>query len=1377
MSVALIVLLAGLLLALLLLVLVLRSARARARRDPAAARQGAAQAERGGAVVRLQAAVLTLFAGLVTRLPRLTERYDLPLLMLAGDGGSGKSAVLAHSGLAEADAAPDVAVRGQLQAWHFNQAVVLEVGGGYLGEEADTQDAAPAWHALGAQLQRYRPRRPLDGVVLCLPGDLLAGPGALGIGQLEQHAARMQRRLGELQALLGLRLPVYLLITKSDQLEGYASFAATLPPALRAAMLGWSNPNPTDAAFAPEWAGQAFDAIVASVARLQAELVAGNAPLADADAFFMLTSSIGKLRDGVGAYLVRLLCQNAQGEPVFFRGVYLCGAAGTGAPPAPVFLADLMKQKVVPESSLARPLRGQVFSRNSGVRRWRRATALLVLVWGAGLFRAYYELDQRSQDILTAVTAIDNFKAERDACHLLKVTLATGAQAECHLPLRWYNKTSQDLMATMGKGRSKLRAWALPFSWGINGADIDAQIDNSFRDGLENVVFQAIAKGLNQKAAGLAGLKLEEVTTNLAPDGRCAPPPSATEQYTAQTPPTGLAEFAALSTYVDDVEAFDKKVESFTLLQTPHQGDLDALGELGIYTGAFRPTHDGVVGKESYLSQALKGYDAGDKQLARRGDFQPGLRCGFQQRADVFYARLLEKNPVLTLSGDIDDNMHASDEARLINSKPLTADNFEHLKEELGDITTWLDASNNGWLHTSRADFGSAYVALKAQVAAVPMLGLQSEKYLDDKAASGLGKLEAALTETSNKRNGPPVLQRNADRSRLQLTPELAHLAALLAELRAQPFMAPAAQVRIAGVPPGQLALWNMDGLNQALLLRDQQHDYLARTVGSFPAHFQAEVQAYANAGLAQLLVADIDAAQGATASAQEAYVRLGQSEKLLSELLNVLTKLNRGEQRSQLAARLSQQAGDGLAWADAQFAAAGVYQPRDKNFGWWDGSRDPAAQGFAAGDPQALNDYLDQQHNAVAATVKLARPLLRLLNDSGGDATSAPAAHLASLMAEYDRYDAKQPGNRIAALDAYVRGELSEVDQHSCYDKPSAALTAHGNDFFTARERELAGRLAARCGEIGRSGGSSAYGALASLFSRTLAHKFPFAQPGGGGRGDADPADVSTFLQAYDQQGAAALRMLPRAPSAGPATGSATGASAAPAAASAAPQPSDSVAAARVRRFLDGAAGARKFLAPVLAGADGAAPAGYDVSVRFRVDSHGNADNFNQLAGEVDGNKIVAWTLQIGDRVLSWQNGSKNEVQTLPWKVGMPVLLTLRWSDNVATLPVDDGADPYRSVRGREVRYSYSEPWSLLRLLASRRQPDVATARYDTLQFDFPTAIPALPGAGPGPANTRAHVYMRLGLTAANQKDALIFPGFPFDAPGLDTPTLIARP
>lgn len=139
--------------------------------------------------------------------------YNAPLVLLAGEPGSGKSALLQH------DDARDGHPAGPLR-WHqLPQGWVLAADTAYLG--LDDQDGAEAWQALAEELQRRRPRRPLDGVLLTIAADSLVGPQAWPAAELERRAVLAQRRLGEMQSLFGLRLPVYLLITRADQLEGF----------------------------------------------------------------------------------------------------------------------------------------------------------------------------------------------------------------------------------------------------------------------------------------------------------------------------------------------------------------------------------------------------------------------------------------------------------------------------------------------------------------------------------------------------------------------------------------------------------------------------------------------------------------------------------------------------------------------------------------------------------------------------------------------------------------------------------------------------------------------------------------------------------------------------------------------------------------------------------------------------------------------------------------------------------------------------------------------------------------------------------------------------------------------------------------------------
>ena len=56
------------------------------------------------------------------------------------------------------------------------------------------------------------------------------------------HAASIRARLLELDAKLGMRLPVYVLVTKSDLLAGFTEFFADLGKEQRAQVWGFTLP-------------------------------------------------------------------------------------------------------------------------------------------------------------------------------------------------------------------------------------------------------------------------------------------------------------------------------------------------------------------------------------------------------------------------------------------------------------------------------------------------------------------------------------------------------------------------------------------------------------------------------------------------------------------------------------------------------------------------------------------------------------------------------------------------------------------------------------------------------------------------------------------------------------------------------------------------------------------------------------------------------------------------------------------------------------------------------------------------------------------------------------------------------------------------------
>ncbi|WP_455229698.1 type VI secretion system membrane subunit TssM [Geopseudomonas aromaticivorans] len=153
-------------------------------------------------------------------------RSELPWYLLLGPQGSGKTSLLDFSGLDfplnRGDAqrlTRDVA--GTRHAdWYFAEhAVLIDTAGRYL-TQPDAQVDASAWDCLLGLLRRRR-ARPLNGVLVNIPQERLQGGNEL---ELEALARQVRQRLQELHQRLGVEVPVYLVLSKADQLLGFDEF-------------------------------------------------------------------------------------------------------------------------------------------------------------------------------------------------------------------------------------------------------------------------------------------------------------------------------------------------------------------------------------------------------------------------------------------------------------------------------------------------------------------------------------------------------------------------------------------------------------------------------------------------------------------------------------------------------------------------------------------------------------------------------------------------------------------------------------------------------------------------------------------------------------------------------------------------------------------------------------------------------------------------------------------------------------------------------------------------------------------------------------------------------------------------------------------------
>ena len=155
--------------------------------------------------------------------------YVLPWYMVIGESGSGKTTAIwsakLSSPFAEVKRASGISGTKNCDWWFFEQAVIIDTAGRYAIPVDEGRDKEE-WQRFLTLLVKYRKKEPLHGLIVTVAADKLleASPEAL-----EEDGRSIRRRIDELMRVLGIKFPVYVLVTKCDLVQGLTKFSEQLP--------------------------------------------------------------------------------------------------------------------------------------------------------------------------------------------------------------------------------------------------------------------------------------------------------------------------------------------------------------------------------------------------------------------------------------------------------------------------------------------------------------------------------------------------------------------------------------------------------------------------------------------------------------------------------------------------------------------------------------------------------------------------------------------------------------------------------------------------------------------------------------------------------------------------------------------------------------------------------------------------------------------------------------------------------------------------------------------------------------------------------------------------------------------------------------------
>lgn len=297
------------------------------------------------------------------------DLYSLPWYLLVGEPGSGKTEAIRHCNVGFPPGLQD-----QLQGaggtlnmnwWFTNHAVILDTAGRLMFEEVEPGKSSE-WKEFLKLLRAARPNCPVNGLLLVIPADSLIADTADAI---HRKAGRIAEQLDAIQRLLGVRFPVFVVITKCDLINGFREFFRDLnDPQMQHQMLGWSNPADLDAPFRADAVEQHLKSVTERLKRRRMGLLLdpvhtedpiGGRRTDEVDALYAFPDALLKIGPRLKMYLEMIFQEGEWAtKPLFLRGMYFTSSMQEGAE-LDAELADALgvDVKSLPE--------GKGFTRNS----------------------------------------------------------------------------------------------------------------------------------------------------------------------------------------------------------------------------------------------------------------------------------------------------------------------------------------------------------------------------------------------------------------------------------------------------------------------------------------------------------------------------------------------------------------------------------------------------------------------------------------------------------------------------------------------------------------------------------------------------------------------------------------------------------------------------------------------------------------------------------------------------------------------------------------------------------------------------------------------------------------------------------------------------
>ena len=1071
-------------------------------------------------------------------------KYALPWFAIVGTSYSGKSSLLQGFTQDELENKNN----NVLSWWFLKNGVVLDISGNMFLEADKTKGIDSSWNALLHVLYRYRQRKPINGIILTIPANELYGKNKLSIDDIKQRANYIARRLYFTQLYLGIKLPIYIVITKTDIIPGFQSFCSEIPVRNRNNMLGWSSPFTLDTVYNPNMLNIAFDEFENELNEIRLEIFAENLMSSIKDGIFVFPSELLTIKEPLSIYINTIFKDSLSLEGGYFRGFYFTGdskmipleklPAGNntsdanalaimGTPDADIneagnisasfkdeenipkkifFFEDLLLRKVFMEDRVATPMKKRINKAHKTIFASKMILSLIVFIGTYCLFNATDKLNNNKNNLYPALYQLSSvIKDSRELDYKNLKYEDNNKLANC----------SNQLLSIIQKlNKINFKSAFIPASW---FSDINSRIKDTLSESYKKVVIRAVYINLLLKAKVLLDTQEFKKSNTLE------------EAFN----PFKSKEYIQLKEYLNDFLLLENNIKKFDNLKK--FADPKDLNDLIKYTfnaslpSDFLKTYNDlktILSNTSFPSLDIDSYKkmAYDNFIELLKNFVNSIfyttsSTNVVSQFSTFLNKLLKTN-----LRNLPNCKAVKDFSRALT---IACSNFSDKDSDMYNAKLFeKNEDYKALLKNIEVLFGKEAVEQTNDII------INNVMYLREQLSKlNTQLLKSKIINDKESKNDEKIMEKE------EVSDWIFELEKNLRELCAESFMEDSEEKElITEIPEGKIMYWDMSLIDKAIAISSKYDEFCNSSLDKFPESVRDSLAIIARDNLYNIvkntiakaqIISDIPNDITNNSSPEEVLNRQVSELKEVSPKLTQLIEILKPDKYNKLFNNLNKlisKIGISLLVSiDKLLKDKKPYVPTNLTFDYWDGNKGGGLYLYSACDMEELELYLQVQREIVnKLAIEFAQPIVNFLNSikySNNDLLTK----WSKIIDNYNNFSKKDLKSSINLLENFIKNTLNECTIDNIKDLiPIKDIQNNTSDYFLSIMRDIKISILSRAEVLIRQRNIVRYEKLREYYKKYLENYYPFRNPNNKDEivRDADLELVKGLISIYNEFG-----------------------------------------------------------------------------------------------------------------------------------------------------------------------------------------------------------------------------------------------------------------